>query len=453
MMIPTTSGRIAQAVSGTLKGSAEREVTSVFTDSREYREKGLFVAIKGDKVDGHSFVKEMLSKGCICLVSNEYYFTDGTILVKDTKRAVYNLADFYRNELIPDVKITAVTGSVGKTTVKDMTGLAVSARYNTYITSGNKNSLIGVPLSVLSIDTTHTHAVLEVGMSEKGEIKRLSDLIKPCLSIITNIGSSHLQAMGSRKNLRKEKLDIISGMRGDTPDGVILDGDSEYEFSLKGTLKCRTIYCGTDNKDCDFRAENILAADGKTSYDAVWENNRQKIVIPAEGRHNVKNSLYAFAAGILFGVSPDEASKALQKFTPTGDRQRIYVKDGITVIADCYNASPESMKAAFEVLGSKAGRKIAVLGDMLELGEKEREFHTENALSASRKADIIIFVGSFARLCKEALPGRENIYAFETEEKPKAAKLLKSLLKAGDTVLFKGSRRIQIDDIIKETAL
>ena len=449
-MIPITARQIALAVKGELSAEGNREITGVFTDSREWRPNSLFAAIPGEKTDGHIFVPDMIEKGCICLVSNPDYFTPGTILVENTKQALYDLAKYYRDEVIPNVKVIAITGSVGKTTVKDMTGLVIRSKYNTYVTPGNKNSLVGVPLSVLSIEKEHTHAVLEIGMSEKGEIDRLSRLVKPSLAIITVIGTAHLQAFGSRENLRQEKFSIINGMDGSYPNTLILDGDSEKHIQND---KCQTLFCGISDESSDFTATDIKCRDGKTAYTAVWQGNSCEVIIPAEGGHNVKNSLYAFAAGVLFNIPPTEGAKALLGFSPTGDRQRIYTKDGITVIADCYNASPESMKAAFEVLKSKQGRKIAVLGDMLELGENEKQFHIDNAVNASDAADIIIFIGNFASLCKHALSLRKNVYSFELEKKPQASELLKSLIKPGDVVLFKGSRRIQLDDIIKETAL
>ncbi|NCA68269.1 MAG: hypothetical protein EOM87_09440, partial [Clostridia bacterium] len=279
----------------------------------------------------------------------------------------------------------------------------------------------------------------------------LSSLVKPSLSIITSIGSSHLESLGSYDNIRKEKLDILTGE--DKGNIIILDGDSEYEYSLKNRLEHKTIYCGTVNNECDFKAENIQALCFNTIYDAVWNNFRQRIVLPAEGLHNVKNSLCAFAAGILCGIRPENAASAIARFTPTGDRQRIYTTNNITVIADCYNASPESMKAAFGVLASKNGRKIAVLGDMLELGKDEKRFHTENARLAAQTADILIFIGSFANLCKDTLPDKKEVYAYNTDDKKNAAALLISIMKPGDIILFKGSRRIHIDDIIKEAAL
>ncbi|MDD4125865.1 MAG: UDP-N-acetylmuramoyl-tripeptide--D-alanyl-D-alanine ligase, partial [Eubacteriales bacterium] len=472
-MIPITVRAAVKAANGEYKGNPEKIITGVFTDSRRWEENGLFAAIPGENTDGHLFVGELVSKGCVCLVSKEEYFIPGTVFVKNTKRAVYDIAAYYRNEIIPAVKVIAITGSVGKTTVKDMTGLVLNAQYNTYVTKGNSNSLLGVPVSVMSVNKEDEYAVLELGMSERGEIAALSKLVKPSVSIITNIGSSHLEALDSRENLIKEKFDILSGMEKQSGNVnvnvnanvnpnvnanadfnvVILDGDSEYEYSLKNKLYNKTVYCGITNGDSDFRAENIQAFDGKTVFDAVWGNSRQRVVLPAEGLHNVKNSLYAFAAGILCKTEPGKAAEALERFSPTGDRQRIYIKNGITVIADCYNASPESMKAAFAVLGSKPGRKIAVLGDMLELGDLENRFHADNALLAAETADIIIFVGSFASLCKSALRDRENVYAFDTENKHEAAALLGSLLKPGDIILFKGSRRIHIDDIIKEAAL
>jgi UDP-N-acetylmuramoyl-tripeptide--D-alanyl-D-alanine ligase len=440
----------AEAAGGRLYGDPDKVITGVFTDSRQAFENGLFAAIPGEKTDGHIFVGELAAKGYLCLVSDEKYFVPSTILVKNTKQAVYDIAMYYRNEKISGTKVIAVTGSVGKTTVKDMTGLVLSSGYKTFATKGNSNSLLGVPVSVMSVEADDEYAVLELGMSSRGEIEKLSKLVKPFLSVITMIGSSHLEALGSRENIRKEKFDILAGEK--KGNAVLLDGDSEYEYSLKNNLEYRPVYCGTVNPECDFKAENIVFTDGMTVFDAVWEGGRQRMTLPTEGLHNVKNSLYAFAAGVMNGVPPEKASSALARFAPTGDRQRIYNKNGVTIIADCYNASPESMKASLGVLASKNGRKIAVLGDMLELGVDEKRFHTENARFASEAADILIFVGNFSALCKEAA-GAKEAYSFAMDEKKQVTVLLKSILKPGDIVLFKGSRRIRLDDIIKEADL
>ncbi|MFA6730337.1 MAG: UDP-N-acetylmuramoyl-tripeptide--D-alanyl-D-alanine ligase [Eubacteriales bacterium] len=454
-MIPILLEEVAAAAGGKLYGDGKSLVQSVFTDSREAVSGGLFIALPGERTDGHLFVSEMSSLGCHCLVSDKNYVTGNCVLVSDTKKALYSLAEYYRREKIPSVKVIAITGSAGKTTVKDMTSLVYGAAFKTASTKGNANSLVGAPITVLSVGGGETHAVLELGMSCRGEIKSLSLLVKPFLSVITLMGSSHLMALGSKEEIRKEKLDILSGQDGGY---VILDGDSEYEFSLKGKLNQKTIYCGLTNKESDFFANNIQYSPGKTTFTANRRggSNQNQITIFTEGEHNVKNALYAFAAGVMGGVEPNDAAGALGLFTTQGDRLRIYrpgYKRKVTVIADCYNASPESMKAALKVLSTKTGRKIAVLGDMLELGEDEVDFHTENARIARETADILIFVGDFAKTCRDFLPKDPNIFAFGFSEKHRAAKLLCDIINDGDIVLFKGSRRIGLDEIIKEAGL
>lgn len=443
-----TLDEITFAVNGKLNGDGHKTISTVVVDSRNANESSIYIAQIGERVDGHIFVPELAAKGIPCVVSKKEYAVENTILTDNTKQAVYDIAKYYRINRIPDVKVIAVTGSVGKTTVKNMAGLVFSSQYKTYITKGNSNSLIGVPLSVLGIEPDDEYAVLEVGMSERGEISKLSDLVKPYLSIITVIGSSHLEALGSRDNIRKEKFDIL---QGESECGsIILGGDSDEEYDMRNKIRQKAIYCGEGERN-DFVISDTCLSVGKTQFYVNLGGNKYRLSVPYEGKHAALDATYAFAAGHMCGVTYENAEMALKKFVPYGDRQHIYEKDGVTVIADCYNASPESMKAVFSVMKTRNGRKIAVLGDMLELGSDSEEIHIENAVLASQTADVLIFVGDYAAKCKSSVSG--EAYAYGIDEKSLVSEKLKKILKFGDILLFKGSRRISLDDIIEEVGL
>ena len=440
----------ACAVNGEYRGSGNITVTGMFTDSREAFEGGIFFALKGERVDGHSFVNELNAKGYPCVVSEEEYFTNENILVKDVERALGDLAKWWREKYVPETKIVAVTGSVGKTTTKDMIGLVLSSEFNTFVPQGNRNSTIGLPMSVAKLVPSHEFAVFELGSSGMGEISYLSKLVNPYLSVITCVGSSHLEFFGTRDNIRKEKFSILDGER---EGGVIvLDGDSDEEYAMRRSIrKYKYIFCGFHERS-DFRITDISRYAGMTEYTVNDSRRDYYIKIYAEGDHLIKDSLYAFVAGLLCGVEPALAANALEGYRPYGDRQRIYQKDGVTVIADCYNASPESMRAAFGVLASREGRRIAVLGDMLELGPDSPAIHAKNAADAAEAADVLVFVGSFASVCAGACADKET-YCFAENEKSAAAEKIKELIRPGDVILFKGSRRIGLDEIIKEAEL
>ncbi|MBO4500912.1 MAG: UDP-N-acetylmuramoyl-tripeptide--D-alanyl-D-alanine ligase [Clostridia bacterium] len=449
----------ACAMNGEYRGSGEKTIAGMFTDSRESFEGGMFFALPGERVNGHVFVAEMNEKGFPCVVSDKRFFTGENILVKNTERALGDLARWWREKHAAGTKVVAVTGSVGKTTTKDMIGEVLSSTYNTYVPKGNKNSTIGLPTTVAKLVPSYEYAVFELGSSDFGEISYLSNIVHPSVSVITCIGSSHLEHFHTRDNIRKEKYGILDGQ--EKGGHVILDGDSDADYAMREKLTdYKPVYCGFSER-CDFRIEMQLRSDkrdenlfrrndftvtyGKRTYDAH---------VYVMGDHMAKNATYAFAAGVLNGVDPEIAATALGRYVPYGDRLRIYNKDGVTVIADCYNASPESMKAALEVLERFGrSRKIAVLGDMLELGDDSEPLHEEIALKAAFHADILIYVGYYANVFADACNLTKKVKCFDLDQKTEAAEYIKGLLAPGDVVLFKASRGVGLEKIIKEAGL
>ncbi len=450
-MIAFTVKDAAAAVGGKLNTNSKNiTVNRLFTDSREADgECGLFFALRGEKSDGHAYLKAVLEKGNCAFVDREDCFFENTVLVPDVKKAIYDLALWYRNTVIPNVKAVCVTGSVGKTTTKDMMGLVFSSCSQAFVTSGNKNSLIGVPLSVMSVDPDREYAVLELGMSKRGEISRLSNLAKPYLSVITTVGSSHLEALGSIENIKNEKFDILEGA---DPNGkIVLNADNSLCFEKSKRLGEYAVLCSLENDKADFFAADIIQTETGSSFDVCHNGKKTKVTLSVSGRHNILDALLAFASGVVSGFDENECALALGKFRPKGNRQNKYTVNGITVIADCYNASPESMSASLEVLKQEKGRKIAVLGDMLELGKTSKQLHEEVAKKAAECADVLVFVGDMAEVYKTA--SQKECKTFKITEKPLVAKYLNGFLQKGDTVLFKASNGLHLEDIIKEANL
>ena len=422
-------------------------VTSICTDSRKLSEGCLFIALSGESFDGHQFTQAALEQGAVAvLVERETGCGEKELMVDDTHLALLNLAAYYRR--LFDVEVIAITGSVGKTTTKEMTAAVISKKFNTLKNEGNRNNEIGLPMTIFNLNESYKAAVLEMGMSAPGEISCLSKTSAPAIAILTNIGVSHMERLGSRENILKAKFEILDGMCEDAP--LIINGDDALLFNTK-TNKHRVIYYGIDNEACQVKACNIVQANNETSFTLVYGTLEQPILLPTIGKHNIYNALAAFAAGTLMGVEPEAAAAALFEYVPSGMRQRIKSINGITFIEDCYNASPDSQRAALSVLaGIKSNRKIAVLGDMLELGAISEQAHMDvGACAAKEGVDVLLAYGERSKLTaqKAGEMGVKTVYCFY--DKKELARCLNSILTTGDGVLFKASRGMGLEDVIK----
>lgn len=441
-----TLKEIAEHIGGTF--NVDAEFTEVCIDSRLCKPGCLYIAIKGENFDGHDFTTSAFANGASAAIVHHAVDADGPMLmVEDTHKALMMLAHWYRTTF--DIPVVGLTGSVGKTTTKEMTWFVLNEKFNALKTEGNLNNNIGLPRTLLRMDENTQAAVIEMGMSNRGEISELSLIAEPTVAIISNIGVSHMENLGSRENILKAKLEILDGLRENCP--ILLNGDDPY---LAGAVieNHPVIYYGIDDKTCDFRAINIEQCDESTEFDIVYEGKTQHTVIPTIGRHNVYNALAAFGTGMQLGVTPEEAVRGLAKYTPSGMRQRMKIVNGIKFIEDCYNASPDSQRAALKMLSEmKAGRKIAVLGDMLELGTISEESHRNAGLLAAKtKVDIFMTYGerSLASAEKARECGVCEVYGF-TDKKALADKLFETL-KPGDAVLFKASRGMALEDVIND---
>ncbi|MBO7737639.1 MAG: UDP-N-acetylmuramoyl-tripeptide--D-alanyl-D-alanine ligase, partial [Clostridia bacterium] len=335
-----------------------------------------------------------------------------------------------------------ITGSVGKTTAKEMTVKCLSSGKTVSFTKGNRNSQVGLPRTVLEVPVGTQAAVFEMGMSLPGEMERIAVCARPDIVMVINIGTSHIEAFGTREKIRDEKLNILKGMR--EGGKLIVNGDEPLLACLPNAVKC-----GIDNPQNQVYAYNIRQDGLDTVFDVCLFGEHFNTRIGAIGRHMVYDALFAFAAGHFAGLSVEQMRTSLEEFSTVGDRQRIVETDGVRVIADCYNASPESVSAALDVLKGFEGRKIAVLGDMLELGEHSSSLHTRTGEKAREAGvDLLVCVGEQSK--NTAFAFGANSVCFGAEEGEKAAEYIKNTVSAGDTVLFKGSRGMKLETIMKK---
>ena len=421
-------------------------ITAICTDTRKLQPGCLFVALKGDNFDGHAFTRGALEQGAAAVLCERATGCgEQEILVPDTHAALLSLAAYYRRQF--KLLMIGITGSVGKTTTKEMTAAVLSTKYKTLKNSGNLNNEIGLPMTIFDLDDSFEAAVLEMGMSGLGEVSRLSRVCAPDMSIITNIGVSHIEKLGTKENILQAKLEIIDGMEAGAP--LLLNGDDAF-LRRADTAGHPVTYFGIENEHSQFRGALAPKSGSAASFTVEHDGHLQRIVLPAVGKHNVYNALAAYSAGILNGVAPEHAAAALAEYTPAGMRQRIRHIDGMAFIEDCYNASPDSLKAALGVLAEmQAQRRIAVLGDMLELGSYARQAHEEaGVFAASKGINVLLTYGEHsrhtARKAKECGIGTVLSY----DSKSELAGALCTILSPGDAVLFKASRGMGLEDVI-----
>lgn len=435
---------IANALGSELK--SDKIITRISTDSRDVDENTLFFAIKGERFDAHDFAKSVEENGAAALVCHKKVDVSCPVIyVDDTKRALLDLASYYRNKF-KDLILIGLTGSVGKTTTKEMTACVMEQKYRTLKTEGNFNNEIGMPKTLFRLDETVECAVIEMGMSEFGEISALSNAALPNGAIISNIGVSHIENLGSRDGIFKAKTEMLEGLKKGAP--LVLNGDDDKLSTVKND-DFNVIFFGIQNEKCDVRAVDIKEHDLQTDFTVICENGKQNVTLPTVGIHNVYNALAAISIGLSFGVSLESAAEGLKDYVPSGMRQRIKKVGNITFIEDCYNASPDSQKAALNSLCTVAkGRKIAVLGDMLELGSYTETAHrTVGEYAAEKKIDMLYTFGESSKYMADSARKCGLVNVFEFTEKESLANALLSELKTGDTVIFKASRGVRLEEV------
>ncbi len=485
-MIPVKVEQLVAAVGGELlTGSGEQLIKNITIDSREEAEAALFVPIIGEKTDGHKYVSGALHNGAKTLfMQKKSVYRDEIIrlaqeaeacvvAVEDTVLALQQFAAWYRQGFA--IPVVGITGSVGKTTTKEMISAALETEKKVLKTIGNKNSQIGLPLMMFYLDETYDIAVIEMGMSEVGEMRNLSFVAKPECAVMTNIGVAHIAQLGSKENIRKEKLNIVNQFGANsvlfvngndillnetateiTQNSITIDCDKETLPVLRNT-KAMTFGIG---EEFDISATNLVTGGSGISFTAVIKENgkekRLQVQLKVFGNHNVMNALAAIAVAMHYGIAPETAAKGLAEYEPIAMRGQIKENQGITWIDDTYNASPDSMKSGAQVLLSLEGKRhIAVFADVLELGEASVQLHREvgtylaDLREQQRKVDILVTVGTQAAFIAEAAKkhGMTEVYAMSTNVE--SIKLLQSILQAGDVVLVKGSRGMHTEEIVK----
>ena len=425
-------------------------VSRMQSDSRKVRSGDLFVALKGAKADGHDFAETAINHGAVAaLVSRPISEKLPSIEVEDTLRAYGEIAAGYRK--LTGVKVVGITGSVGKTTTKEMTASVLEAAYHTAKTEGNHNNNLGLPMTIMDMPENTEVAVLEMGMNHSGEMEYLSDIARPDLAIITNIGTMHIEHLGTREGILQAKLEIMRGMPDD--GAGVFNGDEPLLWNIRAIGKNKKYYSGIEKHACDVTATDIVELDDGVRFVVHGFGQQFELFVPMLGRHAVYNALAATTVGLLLGVKPEQIQARFSSFHNTGMRQKIYVKNGVTIIEDCYNAGPESTEAALDVLaGIKTdGRRIAVLGDMLELGNRSAAEHYRIGRLAVGKADLLLTYGEHSvRTLTGAITGGmnpKNTDHFDTPED--MAHMLKMRVSEGDVVLFKGSRGMRMEKVLQ----
>lgn len=442
---------IVSACNGQFSGDENIRIKGIVTDSREVFEGALFVAIKGEKCDGADFIPSVIEKGAICAISETVPsgYEDKVILVPDSIKAMGMAAAAHRDKMM-GLNVAAVTGSVGKTTTKEMIYAVLSEKYKTHKTTGNHNSDIGLPISMLTLNDSYQAAVYEMGMSAKGEISYLTNIVRPHVAVITNIGNMHIEYLGSREGIRDAKMEIAEGLSDDGK--LILNGDEPLLSGIEGA-----VYVSFDNPESQVRITNISEDETGGRFDLLYMGEVvTDLFVPALGRHNIFNAAMAYTVGKCFMMSDDEIRRGLLNFRSEDMRQNFTSYKDITILMDCYNAGPESTAASLAVLKSYClrnnKRAVAVLGEMRELGKHADTLHYQTGKIAAECSELLFTVGKSslkegARSCGMA---EENIIELGSKEYEVCAKIISDRIKAGDCILFKASRSMKLETLIEE---
>ena len=444
-------GEIATAVGGHYygdKSALTNCVTGVTIDSRKIEQDCLFVPIKGANVDGHTFIPYVMEKGALCTLSEQPLENAAHpyILVKSCKQALKDLAEHYRKSL--DIKVVGITGSVGKTSTKEMIASVLSQKYNVLKTAGNFNNEIGLPLTIFNISDEHEVAVLEMGISDFGEMHRLTKMARPDVCVITNIGLCHLENLGSRDGILKAKTEMFDYMQTDAK--IILNGDDDKLITVKEVKGIAPKFFGL-SEGSDAFADDIHGLSLKGTYCNIHLGGDSfNTTIPIPGHHMVYNALAGALVGQEFGLTPDEIKAGIEALVPVSGRNNLIETDSLMIIDDCYNANPVSTKASLDVLSLADSRKVAVLGDMFELGENETQLHFGvGAHAAQKNIDLVICIGA---LSANTARGAENAGVKVMYFKTKTDFLLqaKNVLNKGDAVLVKASNGMAFFEIVEK---
>ena len=439
-----------------VQGNLDTVLSDFSKDTRTINKNDIYIGIKGEKIDGSIFYEEALKKGANgCILNKDVQLKEDIlkkydnafiVLVDSTITALQELATYKRS--LYDIPVIGITGSVGKTSTKDIVASIMSKKFNVLKTEGNYNNHIGLPLTILKLKN-HDALVVEMGMNNLGEISLLSKIAKPTISIITNVGTAHIGILKSRENILKAKLEILDGMTKNSPIIINNDNDLLHKWYIENKNNYNIITYGIENKS-DYNATNINLEELKSTFELNIKNNNTKFEINIPGEHFILNSLCAISVGDYFSIPIEELKNGLKNFELTKRRMEIENIKNITIINDCYNANLDSMKGAIKYLGTLNTRKIAILGDMLELGSFSEELHRLVGQELiQNKIDIIFLVGNEVKYiedeCLKHGFNKNNIYLFKNNKD--ALEKILDLIKEKDTLLIKASYSMNFIDI------
>lgn len=449
-----------------ISGSEMQTIEKVVKDTREVTKGDTYIGFKGERFDGNLMYEDALKNGAkICILQESSvkdqmdvekikteYKCCTIIVVENTIKALQQIATYKRS--LYDIPVVGITGSVGKTSTKDIIASVMAKKYDVLKTQGNYNNQIGMPLTLLGLKE-HSAAVIEMGMNQKGEISNLTKIAKPTVAVITNVGTAHIGNLGSREKILRAKLEILEGLQENGTLVINNDNDLLHEwYESEESKKFNVVTFGIENKS-DVMPYDIVLSENGSTYKIDFDGETYNVNISVGGNHFVLNSLCAIAIGRLFNIDMQDILEGISNFELTKRRMQVEKnKEGITIINDCYNANYDSMKAAIEYLGKiSANKKIAVLGDMLELGEFSKMLHEKVGEEvAKNKIDVLITVGelskNIASKAQEKGLNKENI--FVCEENSEAVKIINKIAKPGDAILLKASNGLNFQEIFNE---
>lgn len=471
-MTGITVKELLEATGGNLLlGQEDQHAGHISLDSRKMEGDDLFVPIVGERVDAHRFLCQAIASGAAAVFTSEHHRWEDVkasvrqqcggnreqekkalgaawIEVPDTKKALQDLGSFCRKRLT--LPLVGITGSVGKTTTREMIAEALSAGFLVYKTPGNSNSQVGVPITIAEIPQSAEIGVIELGMSEPGEMERIARVARVDCAVMTNIGVAHIEQLGSQEHILEEKLHIQDGMPA---EGILfLNGDDPLLASVVPKEGRKRVLYGL-GRDCDYRAEDLHLEEGYPVFTAVHGDRSVRVRLQVMGSHMVSNAMAALAVADTYGLSMEKAALALGQFKGYKGRQQIFQWGGVTVIDDSYNASPVSMKAGLEVLASVKGegRRIAVLADMKELGLEAVRFHEEiGAYIGEHPLDMVLLLGELASCIGSGMDAARAVTPhIEMDRLAQVEEWLDEHIKEGDCILFKGSNSMKLSEAVR----
>lgn len=447
-----TLENIARVCGGIYAGDEaflKKEISSITTDSRKVEEGCLFVPIVGERVDAHKFIPDVMKKGALATLSErvledaEYPY----IQVKSTLQAVKDIAEFYLEGL--QIPVVGITGSVGKTSTKEVIASVLKEKYNTLKTQGNFNNELGLPLTVFRLRDEHEIAVLEMGISDFGEMTRLAKIAKPDTSVITNIGTCHLENLGDRDGVLKAKTEVFAFVKEN--GHIVLNGDDDKLCTVKESRGIRPVFFGMSGETPVYADEIVSHGLKGIACRIHLGEDSFDVLVPMPGKHMVYNALAAAAVGQIYGLSMEEIRRGIESLEAVSGRFHMIETERFLIVDDCYNANPMSMKGSLDVLQDGEGRRVAILGDMGELGKDEIQLHEEVGEHAGKcRIDVCICTGTLSKYmaekAKETNPDLEVIYEPDRES---LLAHLASYVKDGDTILVKASHFMKFDEVVK----